>query len=202
MNKIALKQLKELAKYSKSPRLAAEEWDEEWQILISTILSARTRDETTIKVAERLFSKYSNSRKLGNAKLNEIEKIIRPINFYKTKAKNVIECCKKLDKEYNGKPPHDINKLIELNGVGRKTANVFLSEIGKDAIGVDTHVSYISQYLGWTKNKEQKKIELDLEKLFPRNKWKYINPTLVRFGKTYTSRKEKKEILDRVKKIR
>jgi len=90
--------------------------------------------------------------------------------------------------------------LVKLRGVGRKTANVFLSEMGKPGIGVDTHVSYISQKLGWTKNKNQHKIEQDLKKLFPKKCWNKVNSTLVRFGKTHTSRKEKDKILNQIKK--
>ena len=104
------------------------------------------------------------------------------------------------ERECGGKPPHDHGKLILLPGVGRKTANVFLSEYGADAIGVDTHVAYISKKLGWTKHKDPHKIEKDLERLFPRNYWRIINRTLVRFGKTYQSRKKKDEILDRISK--
>ena len=105
-------------------------------------------------------------------------------------------------KEYHSKIPESIEKLIELPGVGRKTANVFLAEIGKDTIGVDTHVSHISQKLGWTKHQKPAQIEKDLESLFPKKYWSKINETLVRFGKTYTSRKEKDELLREIKKIK
>ena len=198
--KLALKQLKLLDKYGKNMRLAAEKWSNEFQTLISIILSARTKDETTIKVGTALFKRYPTAKKLSKAKLKEIEKIIKPVNFYKNKSKNIINCAKVLVKEYNSKVPESIEELIKLSGVGRKTANVFLAEEGKDAIGVDTHVSYISQKLGWTKNKNPHKIEKDLEKLFPKNYWNKINETLVRFGKTYTSRKEKDWILGEIKK--
>ena len=196
-----IKQLKELEKNSSNIRLAAEKWDEDWKILISTLLSARTRDEVTIPVAEELFGKCRSVKKLASAKITDIQKIIKPINFYKTKSKNVLNCAKFLMKKYNGIPPRDFDKLIELPGVGRKTANVFLSELGKDTIGIDTHCAYVSQKLGWTKNKEPKKIEEDLKKLFPINYWKNINPILVRFGKTHTSRKKKNELLDLIRKI-
>ncbi|MDP2672248.1 MAG: endonuclease III, partial [Nanoarchaeota archaeon] len=193
---LALKQLKLLDKYGKKMRLAAEKWPNEFQTLISIILSARTRDETTIKVGTALFKKYPTAKKLSEAKLKEIENTIKPVNFYKNKSKNVINCAKVLVKEYNSKVPESIDKLIKLSGVGRKTANVFLAEKGNDAVGVDTHVSYISQALGWTKNKNPRKIEKDLETLFPKKSWNKINETLVRFGKTYTSRKEKNKILE------
>lgn len=199
--KNVLRQLNELEKLSSSMRLAAEKWNEPWQTLITTILSARTRDEKTIPIANELFTRYSEVKNLANAKLRNVQKIIKQINFYKTKSKNIINCAKILVQSYDGRPPIDFDKLIELPGVGRKTANVFLSEMGKDAVGVDTHVSYISQKLGWTKNKKPERIEEDLKKLFPKNYWKEINPILVRFGKTWTSKRKKNEILERIKEI-
>ena len=200
--KLAIKQLKLLDKYGKDMRLAAEKWPNEFQTLISIILSARTRDETTIKIAKELFKKYPTPEKLSEAKLKEIEKIIKPVNFYKNKSKNIINCAKVLVKEYNSKVPESIDKLIKLSGVGRKTANVFLTEAGKEAIGIDTHVSYISQKIGWTKNKNPHKIEKDLERLFPKNYWRKINPVAVRFGKTYTSRKEKDILIQKIREIK
>jgi len=201
-SKIALKQLKILEKKGSDMRLAAESWGSPFEILISTILSARTRDEVTIPAAEKLFKKFSAAKKLGNAKTSEIQKIIRPVNFYKNKTKNIIACAKELDKTYKGKVPCDIDKLIKLPGVGRKTANVFLSELNHDAIGVDTHVSYISQKLRWTKNKDPHKIESDLKELFPKKHWSRVNSKLVRFGKTYTSRKEKDRLLEEIMKLK
>lgn len=194
-----LKQLKELEKLGSKMRLAAEEWKELWQTLVATILAARTRDEKTIPVSQELFKTYPKVENLANAKLKDIQKIIRPINFYRTKSKNILNCAKVLLKNYSGRPPFDFDKLIELPGVGRKTANVFLAEMGKNTIGVDTHVTYISQKLGWTRNKYPEKIEGDLKKLFLKRYWNKINPILVRFGKTYTSRKEKDELLEKIK---
>ena len=201
LNKMqCIRQLEELKKLSSNIRLAAEDWNENWKILLSTLLSARTRDEVTIPVAQKLFDVYKNVENLSKASLNDIQKIIRPVNFYKNKSKNLLNCVKILQENYKGIPPLDFDKLIELPGVGRKTANVFLSEIGKDTIGIDTHVNHITHKLGWTKNKTQKKIEEDLKKLFPKEYWAKINPILVRFGKTYTSRKKKDELLDKIKK--
>jgi endonuclease-3 len=190
-----------LEKYGKDSRLAAEGWNEDWKILISILLSARTNDKVTIPVADKLFRKFNSLKKLSNAEEGEIAKIIRTVNFYKTKSRNVKFCCGMLIENYGGKVPREFEKLIQLPGVGRKTANVFLAEIGRDNIGVDTHVSYISQYLGWTKSKKPEQIEKDLERLFPRKYWKKINEVLVRFGQTYTSRKEKNKILDEIKFI-
>ncbi|MEK6887253.1 MAG: endonuclease III [Nanoarchaeota archaeon] len=199
----ALKQLKELEKLSKEGiRLAAEEWSKPWQTLISTMLSARTRDETTIRVSSDLFKKYKTARALGNATINQIQNIIRPVNFFRNKSKNVKNCAKILAEQFKGNPSHDFNELVKLPGVGRKTANVFLSEYGKDEIGIDTHVNHISHYLGWTKGKNQEQVETDLKKLFPKQYWGRLNRILVRFGKTHMSKKKKNELLDKIRRIK
>ncbi len=201
-SKRALKQLHAFRKHGKEMRLAAEAWKNDYEILISTIMSARTRDEITISFAEKLFRKYSSPKKLANANIKDVQKIIKQINFYKNKSKNIINCAKSLVSGHNGNVPHDFEKLIELPGVGRKTANVFLSEIGQDSIGVDTHVSYISQKVGWTKNKAPEKIEQDLKSLFSQNHWRHVNSTLVRFGKTHTSKRQKDELIKKIKNIK
>lgn len=200
----AIKQLnylkKLISKNSDQPRLAAEGWDEDWKILISIILSAQTRDSKTIPVAEKLFEKYSSPEKLGKASLKEIEKMISSLNYYKTKSKNI-----KATAEIIGKTgvPSEFEKLIELPGVGRKTANVFLVEAkNAPAIGVDTHVARLSQKLDWSKNSHPHKIEKDLEELFPRRYWNSINYILVTFGQTFgRSRKTEDEILEKIKHI-
>jgi len=134
--------------------------------------------------------------------VNNIASIIRGVNFYKTKSRNIANLSKILVKEYNSKVSHDFEKLIELPGIGRKTANVFLAEQGHGRIGVDTHVNWISKQMGWTKSDKQEVVEKDLEELFPRRLWGEINWILVRFGQTYRSRNEKKKILDRIRNIR
>jgi endonuclease-3 len=200
----AIKQLNSLKKLisenSDQPRLAAEGWDEDWKTLISIILSAQTRDSKTIPIAEKLFEKYNSPKKLGNAKLSEIQKMIKSLNYYKTKSKNI-----KKTSEIIGKigTPQEFEKLIELPGVGRKTANVFLVETkNASAIGVDTHVARLSQKLGWSKNSHSHKIEKDLEKLFPKRYWNSINYILVTFGQTFgRSRKKEDEILEKIKII-
>ncbi len=200
--KRALKQLEAFKKQGKEMRLAAESWKSDFQILISTIMSARTRDETTIPVAASLFKKYTSIEKLAKARLSEVKKIIRPVNFHKNKARFIVNCAKVLVKDYNSKVPHDFDSLISLPGVGRKTANVFLSEVGYDSIGVDTHVAHISRKMGWAKSSDPEKIENDLKELFPKKYWKKLNSTLVRFGKTFTSRKEKDALIEEIKKIK
>ncbi|MGV8131342.1 MAG: endonuclease III domain-containing protein [Candidatus Pacearchaeota archaeon] len=197
----ALRQLAELKRLGGNMRLAAEDWGEEWKCLIATIMSAQSRDETTIPIAEKLFDKYDSLGKLANAQYSEVLKVFSGLNFNKTKARNVIFCAKELMERYNGKIPHDLDKLIELSGVGRKTANVFLSEHGKEGLAVDTHVYQIARNLDWSNGKNPHKVEIDLKKLFPNKYWSIVNPILVRFGKKYTSRKKKKELLDSIKNI-
>ena len=194
----AIKQLKKLDKISpKDMRLAAE-WKKDWQVLISTILSAQTKDETTIKICEILFKKFNSTKKLGNASLVEIKKIIRPINYHKTKAKNIKSTAKMISKQGI---PETVDELLVFPGVGRKTANVYLAEFHKKAaIGVDTHVGRLSYKLGWTKNFDKYKVEKDLEKLFPKRYWRRINYVLVRFGRSIgRNRKREDEILKKIK---
>ena len=198
--KRAIKQLKALEGHGKLLRLAAE-WRAPWQSLISTILSARTRDDKTIEVSNRLYKKYRNLTELSHADVRGVEGIIRGVNYYKTKAKHIIACAKMIVSEYNGKVPHDFDKLVELPGVGRKTANVFLAEFGGAAIGVDTHLLYCAQRLGWSKNKSPNKVEEDLKKIFPKSYWGRINYIVVRFGQSYRSKREKNALLDKIKKI-
>lgn len=195
----AIRQLKALDKLApKDMRLAAE-FPEKWQVLISTILSAQTKDETTIKISEILYRQYSTPEKLSKASIKTIEKIIHPINYHKTKAKHIKETSKRISKEGI---PDTLEELLKLPGVGRKVGNVYLAEAHKfNAIGVDTHVTRISQKLGWSKNKHPHKIEKDLEKLFPKKYWRSINYIVVRFGRSH-SRKQEDEIFKKIKKIK
>lgn len=197
-NSIAIKQLKFLEKLAPDNLRLAAEWKEKWKILISTILSSQTKDETTIRISELLYDRYSAQKKLAEAKSRDIMKIIRPVNFYKTKAGHIKETAKIISKQGI---PETREELMKLPGVGRKVANVYLIEAHKvNCIAVDTHVARISRKLGWTKNKDRLKIEHDLEKLFPKKYWININNILVRFGRTYgRSRKKEDEILSRIK---
>ena len=105
----ALKQLKSMDLKSKKMRLAAEKWKTPWQTLISIILSARTRDEKTIPISKKLFEKYSSANKLANSQIKDVEKIIRPVNFYKNKSKNIINCSKEIVKKRKGRIPNKID---------------------------------------------------------------------------------------------
>lgn len=191
----ALAQLRELRRRGNTMRLAAEGWRTRWQTLIAILLSARTRDEVTIAVGEKLFSRYPSLRALAKARLSDIEQTIYSVNFFRNKAKSVKGCAHALIVRFGETVPHDVAGLVTLPGVGRKTANVFRAQMGESAIGVDTHVAYISRVLGWTRNTHPEKIERDIEKLFPRHYWRRVNAICVHFGKTYTKKREKDEIL-------
>ncbi len=189
--KRAVRQLKALMQRAGwDERLAASGWSEEWQCLIATLLSARTRDDVTIPVAQALFERFPTVTALAEAPLEEIEAAIGQINFFRTKAKNVKACAKALVEQFESCVPHTLEALLTLPGVGRKTANVFLTETGADAIGVDTHVARISRKLDWTAETDPHKIERDLERLFPKRYWGWINDTLVRIGRNNRGRKE------------
>ena len=195
--KRAIRQLKFLERLvkGKEPRLAAEQ-SSKWKILISTILASQSRDILTNKISAILYKKYKSPKALGKATLMEIKKIIRPINYYKTKAKHI----KKTAKIISNGIPKTREELMDLPGVGRKVANVYLAEAhDAPAIGVDTHVARISRKIGWTKNKNPHKIEADLERLFPKKYWNSINYIVVSFGQTYgKSRKKEDEILKKL----
>ncbi len=181
-------------KYSRSARrLAAEDWRHDWQTLVATIMSAQSRDETTIPIAEKLFKKYNSLRKLANARYEDVLGILRSMNYNKTKAKNVIAAAKMLVNKFNGEIPDSIDELVKIPGVGRKTANLVLTEIhNKDAITVDTHVMRLSNVLKLVNTKTPEQTEYELMKIAPRNYWKRINRVFVLWGKEVPGRNRKK----------
>jgi len=156
-----------------------------FQLLIATILSAQTTDKTVNKITPALFKKFTSPEDFASSSIEEIEEMIKSVNFYKNKAKNIKKLCEILVKEYNGKVPDKIDKLIKLPGVARKTANVVVSQgFGKnEGIVVDTHVKRVSQRLGLTKNYNAVKIEQDLMKIIPKEKWTDFPFRLILFGR-------------------
>jgi endonuclease III len=165
-------------------RLAAEDWGADWKTLIATIMSAQSRDETTIPIAENLFRKYTSLRKLANARVSDVKKIFKSLNYNNTKARNVVLAAKYILEEFNGKIPEDLEDLIKIPGVGRKTANLVLGEVyGKEAICVDTHVHRISNVLGLVKTKTPNGTELALQRIVPKKYWNKINRLFVLWGK-------------------
>jgi endonuclease-3 len=154
-----------------------------FSILIGTILSARTKDETTTKAVKILFSKYKNVKALADAKTKDVEKIIKSIGFYHVKAKRIIEVAKIINSQYKGEVPDSLEKLIELPGVGRKTANcVLVYAFDKPAIPVDIHVHRISNRLGLVETKTPEETEQALMKKIPKKYWIEINDTFVMYG--------------------
>ena len=183
---------------SSTKRLAADGWDKDWQMLIATMMSAQTRDETTIPVAENLFKNYSTLEKLSKAKYDDVLKIIRRVNFSPRKAKYIIETAKILVKEYKSKVPADIDILVTFPGVGRKTANLFISEVhNMDGICVDTHVHRISNVFRFVKTNTPEQTERELRKLVPQKYWSRINRVFVLWGQDVRG-KDKKKFLERL----
>ena len=183
---------------SSAKRLASDDWEKDWQTLVATILSAQTRDETTIPVSEELFKRYTTLESLSKAKYDDVLNIISRVNFKNNKAKHVIGAAKYLVENYDGKIPDDIDELVKLPGVGRKTANLVLFEVHeKDCITVDTHVFAISNLLGFTKAKTPTESEMQLKEFVPRKYWSRINRLFVLWGKD-VPRKTKEKLLDKL----
>jgi endonuclease-3 len=163
----------------------ALKFENPFQLLIATILSAQTTDERVNKVTSTLFKKFKKPEDFVNANLDEIMEEIKSINFYRNKAKNIKKLSEIIVKEFNGKVPDKMEELVKLPGVARKTANVVLSQAyGKaEGIVVDTHVKRVSNRLGLTKNTDAEKIEKDLMKIIPEEKWIDFPFRLILFGR-------------------
>jgi len=177
-------------KYSKSSkRLAGEGWDADWKLLVATIMSAQSRDETTISIAEELFGRYRNLESMAKAKYKDVLRIFKSLNYNKTKAKNIINAAKVLLRDYNGKAPDSMEDLLKIPGVGRKTANLVMTECHTmEGICVDTHVHRLSNVLGLVKTKTPHQTELQLMKISPRKYWSRINRIFVLWGKEVPGR--------------
>lgn len=154
-----------------------------FKILISTILSARTRDVNTREATEKLFSKYSTPEKIAEAEIEELERLIYKSGFYKVKAVRIKEVSRNILEEFNGKVPETFKELLSLPGVGAKTANcVLVYAFKKPAIPVDIHVHRISNRMGWVNTKRPEQTESALKNLIPKEHWIRINRLFVRFG--------------------
>ncbi len=161
----------------------AKEKRSPYRVLISTLLSLRTKDETTLKASERLFKVADTPEKMLNLSKEQIEKLIYPVGFYHRKAEQILKISKILIEKYNGKVPDDLDELLKLPGVGRKTANLVLNEgFGKLGICVDTHVHRISNRLGLVKTKTPEQTEFALRKILPKKYWIIFNTLLVTLG--------------------
>ena len=163
--------------------LQMEEDNDPFKILIGTILSARSRDENTSKIVRKLFQTYKNARELANADLDDIKSIIRSIGFYNTKAERIKQVSKIIVEKFHGIVPNEIEDLLGLPGVGRKTANcVLVYAFNKPAIPVDIHVHRTSNRIGIVKTPNPKKTEEELIKIIDRKYWLILNNTFVRYG--------------------
>ena len=186
-------------KYGESEkRLAAEDWGAGWQCLVATIMSAQSRDETTLPIAEKLFEKYNSLEKLSSASYRDVLQLFRSLNYNRTKAKHVIEAAKYILENFNGVVPEEIEKLVEIPGVGRKTANIVRVEVHKQhAIPVDTHVHRISNVLGLVKTKTPEQTEQELMKIIPKKLWGKVNRIFVLWGKDVAGR-DKNKLLSKI----
>ncbi len=165
--------------------LVSKRTKDPFQILVSTILSLRTKDEVTAKATEKLLSIARTPEEILKIPDEELEKIIYPVGFYRNKTRTLKKISKILIEKYNGKVPDNLEELLKLPGVGRKTANLVLTEgFGKDAICVDTHVHRISNRWGIVKTKTPEQTEFQLMKVLPKKWWKDYNSILVAFGQT------------------
>ena len=156
-----------------------------WELLVATILSAQCTDKQVNKVTEKLFSVYPDGYAIYLANVLDIERYISSINYYHTKARHIKKMSEILIKKYNGEVPINLDQLLELPGVGYKTANVFLNDLYKANLGiaVDTHVKKTAIKYKLTKNSNPDKIAKDLEKIYPKEDWWKINRYFVLYGR-------------------
>jgi endonuclease-3 len=164
-----------------------------FELLIATILSSQCTDKQVNRVTPKLFHQLKGPQDFVRAPLEEIEALIRSTGFYRNKAKNIKACCLVLLETHGGRVPDRLDALVELPGVGRKTANVVLgAAFEKPGIVVDTHVNRVSWRLGFTGNRDPVKIEFDLMEIVPRKEWSDFSLRLIFFGReTCTARKPK-----------
>lgn len=162
-----------------------------YKTLVSTLMSSRTNDSTTLLASKRLFDAAQNLDGLKKMKTKEIERLIYPVGFYKTKAKHLRSLAQMIDKV-----PNTREELVKLPGVGRKTANLVLNRaFGIPAIAVDTHVHKIANLLGWVNTKTPEQTEKELIKILPKKYWPETNRLFVSIGRQFTSKKKLTEFL-------
>lgn len=155
-----------------------------WELLVSTIISAQTTDENVNSVTPVLFERWPTAAALAGANLEEVEQVIFSTGFYRQKTRSIVTMSADLMDRFGGEVPDELEQLITLRGVGRKTASVVLAEVwGKPAIAVDTHVKRLSGRLGLTDNTDPTKIEFDLRELYDRRQWAGISMRFIQFGR-------------------
>ncbi len=171
-----------LKRYPKSR--TALDYENAWQLLVVTVLSAQTTDDSVNKVAPVLFQHYSSTAELADARPEDVEKIVFSTGFYRQKTKSIIKLAQDLEDLYDGEVPADIDRLVKLRGVGRKTASVVLAEVWDvPAIAVDTHVRRVAGRLGLTAETDPVRIEEDLKALYPKDTWSGLSMRFIQFGR-------------------
>jgi endonuclease-3 len=164
-----------------------------YQLLVATVLSAQCTDKRVNEVTPALFKKYPTPQKMAKASQRDIEKLIKSAGFFRTKAKNIKGLSIKLVDEYKGKVPDELEELIKLPGVGRKTANVVLGHaFGKPGITVDTHFGRLSRRFKWTKQTDPVKVEFEIAELFPPKNWTNLSTRLIWHGRRYCTARSPK----------
>jgi endonuclease III len=162
----------------------ALEYQTPWQLLVVTVLSAQTTDENVNKVAPTLFARYSTPGDLAEANPEEVEEIVYSTGFYRQKTKSIIKLSQGIEEMFGGEVPSDLDSLVGLPGVGRKTASVVLAEVWDvPAVAVDTHVNRVCRRLGLTSASDPVKIEQDLKALYPRHSWSGLSMRFIQFGR-------------------
>lgn len=156
----------------------------EYELVVAVVLSAQCTDRKVNEVTPKIFAKYPDFSALANAKLQALERIVRPINYYRTKSRNLIELGRLVSSSFKGELPHTIDELVTLPGVGHKTASVVVSELGHGhALAVDTHVFRVSQRLGLARGNNVKQVEQALKDKFPPELWRSLHHWLILHGR-------------------
>lgn len=155
-----------------------------WELLVSTVLSAQTTDHNVNRVTPGLFRRWSTAQALGEANLEEVEEVVFSTGFYRQKARAIVHLSRDLTDRFGGEVPADLDLLVTLRGVGRKTASVVLAEaFGIAAIAVDTHVRRVTGRIGLTTQSDPNKVESDLKALYPTKAWTGISMRFIQFGR-------------------
>ncbi|MDH3731122.1 MAG: endonuclease III [Acidimicrobiia bacterium] len=162
----------------------ALDYRDPWQLLVATVISAQTTDVNVNSVTPELFSRWPTASDLAEANPSEVEDVIHSTGFFRQKTKSIIALSEDVVETFGGKVPQDLEALVTLRGVGRKTASVVLAEVwGLPAIAVDTHVKRVAKRLGLTTEADPTKVEMDLRALYPEKEWSGISMRVIQFGR-------------------
>lgn len=173
-----------------NPLVSRDKWESmpktPFTVLISCVLSLRTKDEITEEASIRLLKEYHTAEKIIHLSEKKLRELIYPVGFYKVKAKRVKEISRTIIEQYNGKVPNSIKDLLQIKGIGRKTANIVMvyGHNKTDYLPIDTHCHRIPNRLGWISTKNPEETETELKKVLPKKYWKEFNHLFVTFGQT------------------